>query len=215
MGHDDDRPALLRAQFLQQPANPLTGDRVEAAGRLVGQQHRRFRNDGPGNGHALLFAAAEGVGRMAEPIGHFEPREQIVEPGARGLAPSVGQEGQKDVVPGGERGNQVEGLEDQSDVAAAKDRPSPVGHGRQVVAGDEDPAGVRPGQAGDHVEQGALARSAGPHHGHELARRDREADVLQGVDDRIALPELLGHVLDDDREGGRCCGRADVGHFRV
>ena len=70
VGHDDDRPALLLAQFLQQPADPLTGDRVEAAGRLVGQQDGRFGDDGPGDGDSLLLAAAQGVGRMTQPIGH-------------------------------------------------------------------------------------------------------------------------------------------------
>ena len=148
---------------------------------------------------------------MAQPIGHLEPREQVVEPVVGGLAPPVGQQGQEDVVAGRERGDQVERLEDQPDVAATKYRQRSVGHGCQVLAVDEYASGVGPGQAGHHVQQGALARSTGPHHGCELARLDREPDVPEGVDGRIALSKPLGHVLDNDGRGGGRRGWIHVG----
>ena len=79
MGHDNDGATLLLAQFLQQPADALPAYRIEAAGRFVGKNDRRIGDQGPGNGHALLFAAAKGVGAMAAAFGKTESSKQIVQ----------------------------------------------------------------------------------------------------------------------------------------
>lgn len=46
------------AQFTQQLANILPTDRVEAAGRLVGQDQRWIGNQRSRDRHSLLFSAA-------------------------------------------------------------------------------------------------------------------------------------------------------------
>ena len=60
-------------------------------------------------------------------------------------------------------------------------------------AGPFDPAGRRPVQPGDQVEQGALATAGRPDEADELARGHLERDPIEGRDRRPHLPVHLGH----------------------
>ncbi|MNP69064.1 hypothetical protein D3C76_1651100 [compost metagenome] len=57
MGDQHQGGAALLVQFEQQVADALAGMAVEIAGGFVGEQHRRLRGEGAGDGHPLLFAA--------------------------------------------------------------------------------------------------------------------------------------------------------------
>ena len=79
-------------------------------------------------------------------------------------------------------------------------RPLPGRHRRHVLAVDQDPAGGRRLEAGEHPQQRGLAAARRAQQGEELALVDVEADIVDGVD----VAELLGDVLDlDERLGAR------------
>ena len=79
--------------------------------------------------------------------------------------------GQRDVLLGRERRQQVERLEDEPEPVAAQERALPVRERGEVGVADEDlPRGQRV-QAGQAMHQGRLARARGPHDRGELACR--------------------------------------------
>ena len=55
----------------------VAGPAVKLAGRLVGQQHDRFLDQGPGDGHPLLLAAGELPRAMVEPVAQTNLRQQF------------------------------------------------------------------------------------------------------------------------------------------
>ena len=76
MGGNNDR----RSQSVhrrQQVENPLRHGRIDVAGRLVGNDQLRPRNDGAGNGDALLLSARQGRRASAGPVGEPDPGEHF------------------------------------------------------------------------------------------------------------------------------------------
>src|SRR5207302_2185578 len=121
---------------------------------------------------------------------------------------------QSDVLGRGEAGDQVEELEDETDVVA------PVGGERTVVervdvaAVDGHRARVGRLQAAQDVEQGALAAAARAHDGDELSGDDVERDagehLARGAADVVALAQPGGH---QHRAGGRRGGAGRGGQL--
>ena len=83
--HDGD--AALDVQALEQAHHLDAGPRVEVAGGLVGEQDRRVVDQRARNRHALLLAARQLVGMMAEPIAEADGRQHLL--GQRDAAPTV------------------------------------------------------------------------------------------------------------------------------
>ena len=173
---------------------------VEVAGGLVGQEHGGVGDEGSADGDALLFAAGHDVGAVLAAVGEAEAVEELVHFSVEvGLL--VEHEGEGDVFPGGEGGDEVEGLEDEADLAAAEEGEVVVGEAGDVLAFDDHVATVGAGEAGHEVEEGGLAGSGGAHDGEEPAALDFEGDAGEGGDGAVALLEGLGDVLDDERGG--------------
>ena len=108
-----------------------------------------------------------------------------------------GDERDLDVGLGGEHRQQVVELEDEADHVAVVARQPAVLARRLAV--DEDRSGVRLAEPADDAEQRALARSAGAHQGHALARLDVQRDVVDGQD-RAA--DAADPLQDDVGAGG-------------
>ena len=108
-------------------------------------------------------------------------------------------EGQGDVFFRRQRRDQIEGLEDQPDVAPTKEGEVAIVEAAEIGAVDEHPPGIRLGEARHQVQERALARSAGPHDGQELPLVHLQGDPRERRDGAIALPELLGNILDNQR----------------
>src|SRR6185295_10081898 len=64
VGDHHDRHVLFLGDLSQQRPESLAAGGVEVAGGLVGKQDRRRKEEGAGDGNALLFAAGKGVGAM-------------------------------------------------------------------------------------------------------------------------------------------------------
>ena len=102
---------------------------------------------------------------------------------------------QRDVLPRGQRGHQVEGLEHEADPVPAQQRQLPVGQRAQLDVADEGlPGGerVQPGQA---VQQRRLAGPGRAHDGGEPPGGELDGHVVQGGDRGVPGAVHLDRVL--------------------
>ena len=132
--HHDDRRALLVDPF-EQVHHLARHQRVEVAGRLVGQDQLRVAGEDARDRHALLLTARELRRQVTQPRrqadhldGPFDARLALL---AR-RQPAVAQR-HVDVVEHVEIGNQVEGLEDEPDLLVADLRHLAVGEPADVL----------------------------------------------------------------------------------
>lgn len=119
MSDDDDGAALLIDELSQQAAEHLPGDRIQAAGGLIGEHQIGIGDQGAGDGDPLLLAARERVGVVRAAIDDVEAIKQPID--AR-LGVGHAHHRQANIVFGRQGRDQVEGLEHQPDVSAAKAR---------------------------------------------------------------------------------------------
>ena len=195
VGDHDRRLAVALDRCAQDLEHLGRRRRVEVAGGLVGEEHRRAREERAGDRDALLLAARELRGPVRAPVGEPDLVEHALEPGRVDLLAGDPQR-QRHVLLGGQHRQQVEELEDEADVRPAQLRQLVVGHRRDVVAGDLDGAVGRLVEAGEDVHERRLARARRAHDGDELALRDVERDAAERVDGGVARR----------RSGGRRCG---------
>src|SRR5215208_6991544 len=66
---DEGAGARLAAEGEEERADLRAGARVEVAGRLVREDEARARDEGAGDGHALLLAPRKFPGRVREALG--------------------------------------------------------------------------------------------------------------------------------------------------
>src|SRR5881409_3240843 len=118
--HDDDRLSELLVEAAEQVEDLLSGLRVELPGGLVRQEERRVIREGHSDGDPLLLAAAQLVGTVARTLRHAHELEQLL-PAFRADRRALPREPQRqfDVFFGGERGDEVEELEDEADLREA------------------------------------------------------------------------------------------------
>ena len=133
----------------------------------------------PRDRQALLLAAAELVG---------QPRRRAVEPEAlderaparRGVGGAAGQaRGEQDVLLARQLGDEVEGLEDEADVAPAHAGELALGASVQAAADHLDRARLGPVEGAEQVQQRRLARARAPDDGHQLARAHLDGGAVE------------------------------------
>ena len=147
VGDHDDGLAELVDAAAQEAQHLGAGPRVEVAGGLVGEDDVGPGGHRTGAGDALLLAAGELAGPVGEPVGQPDGADDEVEPLLVDLAPGdVHRQG--DVLLGGQRRHEVEGLEHEAHALAAQPGQVVVLHGGQVGLADEDLAlgGASPGR---------------------------------------------------------------------
>ena len=101
VGHEHHRLAHLGLQAEELALQPVAGDRVDGAERLVHEQHRRVGGQGPGHADPLALAARQLVRVAAAVAAGFEADqlEQLVDaaprprlrsqPSSRGTVPTL------------------------------------------------------------------------------------------------------------------------------
>ncbi|MDF3052464.1 MAG: hypothetical protein K0S19_569 [Geminicoccaceae bacterium] len=178
--------------------------RIEVSGRLVGQQNGGIAGHRSGHGHPLLLAARELGGKVLHPVGHpdpFQGRLHSALPVFSGKPPI--RERQLDVLVNGEIADQVEGLENESDLAIPN--PGPLRWrepGDRLLVERVDAIGGRVEQAQDG-EQRRLAASRGARNGDVFAVPDLQVNVREGMGlHLVGVEHLLDGLQADERSSG-------------
>jgi hypothetical protein len=168
--------------------------RVEGTERLVHEHDVGALRQGTGQLHALSHAARELVGELAlEPL-EVDDMQQL----AHALAPlrlrdALELERELDVALGGEPREQRRLLEHE--------RGAPV---------DLEGSGGGPVEAGDEVQQRALAAPRRAQQAHELAGADVQRHAVERGDRVTGVAVDLAGVAQDDGRAGAGFGRGDL-----
>ena len=170
--HHADRGALL-VQVAQQVHDRLAVVRVQVAGGLVGEQDRRVPSQPAGHRHALLLTAGELRGVVLHAVRHADLLQRLLHAllALRGAHAAIGQR-QLDVLVDRQVADQVEGLEDEADLAVADARAL----GRLELL--DRPAVERVAALGRRVQQAQDREQRGL----AAARGPGDRDVLASLD---------------------------------
>ena len=149
----------------------LSGLRIEVGSWFVGQDELGLLHQGAGNGHPLLLAAAHFRGTAIYVILESDLNENLFDllpPLERSLI-SLHEQGEFDILISGEDRDQVEGLENETDVPAAGVGQFVAAPGAGILVVEEKGSRRRLVQAADDVQDGGLARSRRPGDGKEFS----------------------------------------------
>ena len=189
VGDEHERRAALGDGARTSVDDLAAGRLVEIAGRLVGDEDRGMRRQRARERDALLLAARK-LRRIM--------REALAEPDRCELAPSralerVGGAGElerhRDVLERRHGRDEVEGLEHDADLAAAKARERILVEPADFLARDRDRARIGPLQPGHHHQQRRFARARRTDQADRLAAPYIERDVLEDMNPRRAAAE--------------------------
>lgn len=172
----------------QQVDHLLSGGLVEIPGWLIGDENRRVRRQRPCQRDPLLLTAGQLRWIMMQPFGKSDLREFGA--GARGGIAGAGKfKWNCDVFERGHRRNEMEGLKDDADVAAAKAGQGVLVERSEIAAGDHDRAGVDALQTSEHHEQGGLAGARWADQANGLAAPYIQVDIFEDMNPGGATPE--------------------------
>ncbi len=152
--------------------------------------------DGPGHGHSLPLAARELRREVLHPMRHPDPLERRLHPppALLGRQAAVG-ERQLDVLVHREVADQIEGLEDESDLPVADPRALGRGEPRYRLAVERVAALGRRVEQPENREQRRLAAARRPGDGEVLAAPDLEVNVRQRVGLDLVGVEHLARAI--------------------
>src|SRR5690606_10710218 len=152
-----------------------------------GQEQGRVGNERAGNGDALLLAAGELCGGVVKTLGQAYGVEGFEgDFSADGRFDAFVDEGEFDVFECGGARNEVEALEDESQVVAAQQGELVVGEVGDIESAEVVASGGGRIQAADDVHGGGFAGAAGAHDGDKFAVIDAEVDAVEGTDFGVA-----------------------------
>ena len=170
-----------------------TGGGVEVSRGFVGEQQTGVADECPGDGDALLLAAGQPGRQVVLAARQADGGEQAACLGPLVVAGAERQHRGGHVVAGGQRGEQMEPLEHETDPAPVEGALL-VAHRAQVVAVDGERAAVGGVHRAGQVQQGGFARAGSPGERHRLPGLDVQRDLAQRSDRQPrAGPVCLAH----------------------
>ena len=187
----------------QQLDDLLASVLVEVAGRLVRHQDGGIGRQRARHRHALLLAAGQFGWIVLQPVAETDADEFVA-----GVLLRIGDAGElqrhRDVFQRRHGRNQMERLEHDADLAAAKARQRVLVERIEILAGDGDRAAIGPLQPRHHHQQRGLARTRRSDQANRLAAAYIQVDVFENMDAGRPLPE---RKIDAGQCNGRALGR--------
>ena len=175
-----ERGAAVAAPREEMLHHQVAGRGVEIPGGLVGKEETWPIDQGAGDCHPLLLAAGELAGVVPQPV--FETdRGQLRPCASEGAGPTGELARRRHVLDRGHGRDEVECLEDDSDVPPPKSRESVLVESAQIPAGHRDLPGGGPFQTADDHEQRGLSGTGGPDDAHRFPGRHVEIDAAQDL----------------------------------
>jgi hypothetical protein len=199
----DDGHAELGLQFAEKREDGFAGGGIEIARGFIGEKNFRAIDEGAGDGHALLFAAGEFGGAMAEAMREADTFKGFAD--ARGTLGAIdfGEAKREfDIFLEGHARKEIEGLEDHADGGAAIAGEIEGRERGDIPAEGEDGAGGGAVESGDEIEEGGFAGAGGAEEGEEFILRDAEGDFVDGADGGCAHGVVTGDAVELDGGGG-------------
>ena len=190
MGDDDQGGASGVHRVQQHLHGPLGGQGVQGAGGLVGEEQTRVGHQCSRDGGPLRLPARELGGALVQVLAEPQLAQGLAGLGQRPPARGARQEqGDGDVVQGGEVRQELAELEDEAELLQAQAAAGRLVEGcdvlRHVASVVIDASGVGHEHPGHDVQEGGLARARRAGDGQDLTGRDIQVDAAQ----RVGLPE--------------------------
>ena len=154
----DDRLAELVDGAPEQVEHVAPGGGVEVAGRLVGEDDGRARDQRARDGDPLLLAAGELRRPVRAAVAEPDGLDQRLEPGGVDVLARDAQR-QEHVLLGGEDREQVVALEDEADLRAAQQRELVVAEGGELACRRSRPTRWSAGRARRGCASASTCRS--------------------------------------------------------
>ena len=170
--HVDDRQAVALRQRGQVAEQLVAARRVERGQRLVHQQRARARQQRPPDGHALPFAARQGVRPARQQVADAEQVDHVGQGRAVGTARQPVAEQQ--VAAHAQVRKEPAFLKHDAERALVRRHIGTVAAVEQAAPCHLEAAARRAQQARHRVQQGRLARTAAADDGGDAARRQRD-----------------------------------------
>ena len=190
--HHDDGLAELLVQARQDGEHFLRRGRIQIPRRLVGQNQSGIGDNRSGDRDALLLAAGKLPRIVVHPVAQadqLQRRGRVLHPLL--LLQMRQRQGQLHVLHRRQHRNQIEGLENESDILVAPVRDLAVAELAQIVPEHADLAAGRGIHRRDQVQQSGFTGAGRPHERHELALLDIDIHFFERDHVELVADEFL------------------------
>src|ERR1700733_14867913 len=164
VGDDGDGAVVMVRELAHEFEYGAAGVRIECGSGLVGKQDFRVSGKGAGQRDTLLLSSAEVSGKGGGLVVEVDLLKQTESLGASERAADAFEfQCDFDIFNRGERGKEIEGLEDESDVAEPDLRQFALAEAGDLLTGDLKTAGGGAENAAHNGEKRGFAAAGRPH----------------------------------------------------
>jgi hypothetical protein len=170
---EDRGGVLFASEAPQKIKDQSTGEGVEIAGGLIGEEEFRRVHQSASDGDTLHLSTGELVRKAVAEAVEFDPAQTLVGDGA-GSEDASEQKRKLDIFVDSEGVEELKGLKDKADFVAAQNREGSVVEAGSWRAINEDGAAGGKVHGAGEIEEGGFAAAAASHECEEIACGDVE-----------------------------------------
>ena len=194
-----DGAVVIMCELAHEFEYGAAGMRIECGSGLVGKQDFRASGKGPGQCDTLLLSSAEVSGIGGGLVVEVDLLKQTEGLGASELAADAFEfQCDFDIFNRGERGKQIEGLEDEANVAEPDLRQFALAEAGHLLTGDLKTAGGGAENTAHDGEERGFAATGGPHQEEQLSFVEIEINAFKRRDTRGAFGVDLSNSADSN-----------------